>query len=609
MKLKPSTILYFTNNDRNTMLRSPIVCIIGHVDSGKTSVMDILRGTHVQTKEYGGITQQLGTTYFDKDLLLDMVSNNPLQDKREKYNSLININGILFLDTPGHSCFKAIRKMGMDICDIAILIVDFHKSLEKGALENITYLRKIKKPFIIAANKIDKIYEWKSDILSPIKEVIKKQSLTTTSDFQKHTRELICDLAIQELNAKLFYEIDDYKSWVSIIPISAKTGEGMADLLKLLIELSQRFMTKKLIVKEETDAVIIESNKNYVDIILISGELHIGDEVILHNGKIITNKVHTIAILENGRELKNKGRFKTVNHITASCSARITFKDKVISMISGGHIYLNTLAVGEATNNTDENKNKLEEEYKNNVDELTFDKYGITIIANNNGILHGIYELCREEKIPVFQMSTTLTKEISVKHNAQLERLNDKDEMDKYNVILMFVQDEMKDTDSILYETTVYKLIDKYKKFQTKWLQSRKEKYKNKIIKPFICEILPEHIYSVSKPIRIGVKVLEGMIRNNCIVAAYEANIIVGKITSMRVDDKNVSEAVREVCINLEPINKVYTYDDSFDRNDVLYSFIDNDNYDKTIKYGELNAQEIKLIQRLLAYSKLVGKN
>src|SRR5208282_1950897 len=125
------------------MLRSPIVCIIGHVDSGKTSLMDVLRGTHVQTKEYGGITQQLGTTYFDKDLLLDIVSrsNDPLRgrlgkemdalasvslvdqgSKREKYNSLININGILFLDTPGHSCFKAIRKLGMDICDIAILI-------------------------------------------------------------------------------------------------------------------------------------------------------------------------------------------------------------------------------------------------------------------------------------------------------------------------------------------------------------------------------------------------------------------------------------------------------------------------------------------------------
>ena len=159
-------------------LRSLVCTVVGHIDHGKTTILDRISGTAVAASEAGLITQCISCTNIPFSVIENICKCLPQIKK-------IKIPGLLFLDTPGHASFTNLRKRGGNIADIAILVIDINEGIKPQTRESIEILRSYKTPFIIAANKIDLINGWHSDKKVGILESIKKQSERIREELDK----------------------------------------------------------------------------------------------------------------------------------------------------------------------------------------------------------------------------------------------------------------------------------------------------------------------------------------------------------------------------------------------------------------------------------------
>merc|ERR1711971_343271 len=261
-------------------LRSPVVCVLGHVDTGKTKILDKLRRTSVQDGEAGGITQQIGAT------------NVPIAVIKEQCKMVHGFNesplklpGLLIIDTPGHESFSNLRDRGSSLCDIAILVIDIMHSLEPQTIESINLLKKKKTPFVVALNKIDRLYEWKPNRHKDVREVLEMQSINTKLEFTKRKDEVILGLAEQGINAALFYENPDLTDYISLVPTSAHSGDGMGNLMGQLVQMSQTMLEERLSFSEELQATVLEVKAiggfgTTIDVVLVNGRLKFGQTIV-----------------------------------------------------------------------------------------------------------------------------------------------------------------------------------------------------------------------------------------------------------------------------------------------------------------------------------------
>ncbi|KAF4738700.1 hypothetical protein FOZ63_000415, partial [Perkinsus olseni] len=224
--------------------RSPICCIMGHVDTGKTKLLDKIRRTTVQEGEAGGITQQIGATFFPEASLHDAVHKVNLTSRGANVD--LKLPGLLIIDTPGHESFNNLRVRGSSLCDIAILVIDIMHGLEPQTIESLELLRNRKCPFIIALNKIDRLYQWRSSANRPSRDSLKAQKDYVKHEFDDRLKRIQLQLAERGLNTAVYWENHDVRRDVSIVPTSAVTGEGVPDLLYLIVKLTQTLMAKKI---------------------------------------------------------------------------------------------------------------------------------------------------------------------------------------------------------------------------------------------------------------------------------------------------------------------------------------------------------------------------
>jgi translation initiation factor 5B len=222
------------------MIRQPIITVLGHVDHGKTSLLDFIRGTTVASREAGAITQHVGASSVPLEVIQKLCG--PLL---EKFKIKFTIPGLLFIDTPGHEIFTNLRKRGGSVADMAIVVIDIMQGIQPQTKEAIQILKTFKVPFVVAANKIDLIQNWKTHTLI-FTQNFEKQMAATKEQFEKKFYNLVGQLSEVGFDSDLYTKVDDYKKKVAIVPVSAKTGEGVAELLALISGLTQKFLESSL---------------------------------------------------------------------------------------------------------------------------------------------------------------------------------------------------------------------------------------------------------------------------------------------------------------------------------------------------------------------------
>ncbi|KAL3266612.1 hypothetical protein HHI36_010776 [Cryptolaemus montrouzieri] len=379
-------------------LRAAIVCVLGHVDTGKTKILDKLRRTNVQDGEAGGITQQIGATNVPIDAIKEQI-----KIVKGASDMTLKIPGLLIIDTPGHESFSNLRNRGSSLCDIAILVVDIMHGLEPQTIESINILKKRKTPFIVALNKIDRLYDWNTMNRKDVRDILKAQSQNTQLEFEKRSKEVIVQFAEQGLNAALFYENPDIRSYVSLVPTSAITGEGMGNLLALIVEFCQTRLPQRLMYSDELQATVLEVKAipglgTTIDVILVNGTLREGDTMLCAgtDGPIVT-QIRSLLMPQPMKELRVKNAYIEYREIKAAQGVKIAAKE-LEKAIAGLNLYI--------ANKPDEVellKEDVARELKSALSNIKLQERGVYVQASTLGSLEALLEFLRTSKIPVMK--------------------------------------------------------------------------------------------------------------------------------------------------------------------------------------------------------------
>ncbi|KAL4891625.1 hypothetical protein BDV59DRAFT_181356 [Aspergillus ambiguus] len=588
-------------------LRSPICCILGHVDTGKTKLLDKIRQTNVQEGEAGGITQQIGATYFPLEALRQKTQ---VVNKDGKFE--FKIPGLLIIDTPGHESFSNLRSRGSSLCNIAILVVDIMHGLEPQTLESMRLLRDRRTPFIVALNKIDRLYGWKKIDNNGFQESLAMQSKGVQNEFRSrldHTKLLFAE---QGFNSELFYENKSMARNVSLVPTSAHTGEGIPDMLKLLSILTQERMTNSLMYLSEVECTVlevkvIEGLGTTIDVVLSNGILREGDRIVLCglNGPISTN-IRALLTPAPLKELRLKSQYVHNKEVKAALGVKIAAND-LEQAIAGSRL----MVVG-----PDDDEEDIEDEVMSDLENLlgkvSKDQRGVSVQASTLGSLEALLEFLRVSKIPVANISIgPVYKRDVMMAGTMLEKAKE------YAVMLCF--DVKVDKEAAAYAEEVgvkiftadiiYHLFDDFTKHMAELTEKRKEEAKMLAIFP--CVLSPVAVFNKKDPIVIGVDVIEGSLRMHTPLAAVKTNpttgakeiVDIGRVVSIERDHKPVNVVKRgspSVAVKIEGANQPM-YGRQLEEKDTLYSHISRASIDtlKEFYRSDVSMEEWALVKKL----------
>ena len=560
-------------------IRQPVVSVLGHVDHGKTKLLDRIRGTAVGDREAGAITQHIGATEVPIGRIYEMCGSIIGSKK-------FTVPGLLFIDTPGHQAFTSLRARGGSLADLAVLVIDIREGLMPQTIESIHILRQYKTPFVIALNKVDTIEGWNSTADRPFVLSEKDQQAHTKEVFEQHMYEIISQLSSNGVFADRYDRIDDFTKAVALIPISAKTGEGVPDLMLMLIGLAQRFLETRL-TKEEGPGkgTVLEVKEvkglgQTLDMILYSGTLKTGATVAIGTrGAPLVTRIKAILKPKPLDEIRDpRDRFDNVKELHAAAGVKIAVQDAT-GVIAGAPIRVVKNAKDPSIQEiTEETSIKIETEEK-----------GITIKADAIGSLEALAYEAKAAGIPI--------RKYGIGEITRRDVLESSYGNDTHHVILGFNVSTSKDAEAeiathsikVMTNNIVYALIDDYKLWLDESTSQNESDKRVEFAFPAKITILPDHIFRVNKPAVVGVRVLAGRIRVGENLIDREGKDC-GTIKSVRDDDGNVlKEGVQgdEVSVAIEGV----TVGRQINENDVLYVDMIESGY-KEVQKVELTDDE-----------------
>ena len=410
----------------------------------------------------------------------------------------LRLPGLLIIDTPGHESFSNLRDRGSSLCDIAILVVDIMHGLEPQTIESLNLLKKKKTPFVVALNKIDRLYEWKPNRHKDVREVIASQPDNTRLEFLKRKDEVILGLAEQGLNAALFYENPDPEDYISLVPTSAHSGDGMGNLMASLVDMSQTFLAKRLSYTEELQATVLEVKAiggfgTTIDIVLVNGRLKFGQTIVLAgtDGPIVTT-VKALLTPAKMQDLRVKNQYIEHKEIVAAQGVKIAAREleKTIAGLS--------MRVAHNPDELDVLKEAAERDLASALNAIKLKPLGVFVQASTLGSLEALLEFLKTSKIPYagVRIGPVVRKDV-MRASTMLEH----DE--KFAVILAFDvkverdAQEMADRENvkIFQADIIYHLFDRFTEYQADLIRQKKEQFRSVAVFPCKLKIMPEHIY------------------------------------------------------------------------------------------------------------------
>jgi len=562
--------------------RSPIVCILGHVDTGKTSLLDKVRKTSVQAGEAGGITQQIGATFFPHDALVESIAKVPRPLD-------IDVPGLLIIDTPGHESFNNLRQRGSSLCDIAILVVDLMHGLEPQTVESIEILRSRKCPFVVALNKVDRLFQWKPSNDRSIRDALNAQKDSVRSEFEDRWAKVNLQLSEKGINSALYWENKDVRQYVSVIPTSAHTGEGVPDLLFNLVKLSQSMLTQRITYQPELQCTVldvrtVEGLGTTVDVMLINGVLREGDRVMVCTlaGPVVTH-IRSLATPHPLRELRVKGDYLMHKQLRGSMGIKLCAHGLEEAVAGTNLVVLRE-------NETDEEiariKKDIMKDYNDVVKGFDVQPEGVYVMSSTLGSLEALMVFLKESKIPVSQVAIGEVRLIDVrKASIMLEKKHK-----EYAVILAFdvkvSQEAQEEADHlgirIMTADIIYHLFDQFKVYidGIRNAQRAAALSSNDAVFPCVVQIIPEFVFNKKGQLVFGVQIVDGSLRlGTPLCVADKSNLEIGRVISIEKDHKPVEKANRGdlVAIKIDTANSpnpTTTYGRHFDHTNKLYSLI-----------------------------------
>ncbi len=516
-------------------LRSPIVTVLGHIDHGKTSLLDKMRGTAVQDREAAGITQHIGASFFPTETILSICG-----DLLESVNTQLTIDGLLFIDTPGHEAYLNLRKRGGAIADIAILVVDINEGPLTQSYESLKILKSGKTPFLIAANKLDKVPGWKSVPDVNLVQAIKSQNKTIQNELDRRLYEIVGALSANGIASERFDRVKDFTQTVAIVPTSAKTGDGIPELLMVLSGLTQQYLKDRLSISTgPAKGAILEVREETglgttLDTIIYEGILKKSDTVVVGGlDDVIVAKIRALLLPKALDEIRDpKEKFTHVDEVHAAAGVKIVSPD-IKGALAGAPVY----AVSDL-DDLEDIKSKVRAEVSSI--RIQKDLSGIVLKTDTLGSLEAVSQFLQERKIPVriADVGQIVRRDI-----VEAQAAGDTDPLNA--VVLGFNVKFAPDIEDLAAEygvevflnEVIYRLFDDF----NAWLIVKREQAKaeslGSIVRPGKITLIPEYVFRQKKPAVVGVKV-SGIVKPRTVLINGQGKRVG---TILQIQDRSVT--------------------------------------------------------------------
>ncbi len=588
-------------------LRSPIVVVLGHVDHGKTTLLDKIRGTAVVKKEPGEMTQHVGASFVPTHVIESIAE--PL---KRFIRFRLKIPGLLFIDTPGHEAFANLRRRGGSIADLAVLVVDVIDGVKPQTIESLEILRDRGVPFVIAANKIDRIQGWRSFEDTPFMESSKKQERKALEILDRNIYSIVGSLSSLGIEAERFDRVRDFRKTVPIVPASAKTGEGLPELLAVLAGIAQQYLEERLVYAEgPAKGVVLEVKEEHglgttVDAIIYDGVIRRGDIIVLggFEGPIMT-RVRALLLPKPLDEMRAPtDRFNSVGEVYAATGVKISAPN-LEKAIAGSPIL-----VAQSEEEARNTAQRISEEI-GSLRIFSQDTLGLVVKADTLGTLEALVSMLRKRGIPIRIADVgSLSKREAIEAT-----IVSKD--DRYlGAVLLFNVGVNSDAEEILRSSGVkvfsnniiYKLVEDYIEWVNEEKKKERERELEKLVRAGKMRIIPGYVFRRSDPAIVGVEILGGVIRPGYMLMREDGRSL-GSIMQIQDAGKAISIARTGMSVAISIRGNILV-GRHVSEGDIIYTDIPENHVNELVERfaQDLSDDELLVLKEIIEVKRKINK-